>query len=842
MAKISTSKEPKDKAFKYLVIVESPAKSKTLTKILGDDFLVKSSVGHIRDLPEKGLGIDVKKDFEPTYEIMSGKKKVVDELNEFAKKADHVYLASDPDREGEAIAWHLSQILKCNDKNVSRITFNQITPDAVRNAVRHPRSIDKDLVDAQQARRILDRLVGYKISPILWRKIGGRSAGRVQSIAVRLICEREEEIQNFKPEEYWSVRADVTEASQDQVFSINLVQVDSKRIVSPLKEFDPEKAIVIRSEEEVNKILDRIKAAKLSVSRIYTKPSSKKAQPPFKTSTLQRAASSALGFTVKRTMQIAQNLYEGVSLGSGDQVGLITYMRTDSLRIAPEAQEAAKEFIVNKWGNEYYPIEKPNTYGNKKGNEQDAHEAIRPTYIDKTPESVKKYLSEEQYKLYKLIWQRFVASQMVPMKLEIRTIEIESAAKDLMFRATNSKKIFQGYSVVYEGLQEISEDDEDAEQDSKFSDHIKEGALINVKKLNPGQHFTEGPPRYNEASLVKTLEELGIGRPSTYAPTIGTIQDRKYVEKVEGGNALIPTKLGMQVNKLLVDHFGRYINVDFTSQMEGSLDAIAEHSQDWVAMLKEFYLGKDWAKKEKNKPKRSTKKKTDQDAKPEPAPESNLEPGFIDVVKKAAEEIESIAITTEYECPTCGAPMNLRSSRFGPFLGCSKYPECQTIVNLTKEGKPAPQDRPYTEESCPICHNSSLVIRYGRYGDYLACTTTDCKHSSPIQKKTGIKCPREGCSGDIVEKKSRFGKIFYGCNTWSQTKCDVVFWYPPITENCPECGKQMMYKTLKRGDKLACSDTKVCGYQRDVSPRDIELYKPKVDPAKTAAEKSVFSL
>lgn len=844
MAKTSTKKESKEKDFKYLVIVESPAKSKTLTKILGDDFLVKSSVGHIRDLPDKGLGIDVKKDFEPTYEIMSGKKKVVDELNEFAKKADHVYLASDPDREGEAIAWHLSQILNCNDKNVSRISFNQITPDAVRNAVRHPRSIDQDLVDAQQARRILDRLVGYKISPILWRKIGGRSAGRVQSIAVRLICEREEEIQNFKPEEYWSVTADVTEANHDQLFMINLVQVDHKRIVSPIKEYDPEKAMVISSEQEVNKIIDRIKAAKLKVERINTKPSSKKAQPPFKTSTLQRAASSALGFTVKRTMQVAQGLYEGVSLGSGDQVGLITYMRTDSLRIAPEAQDSAKEFIVNKWGNDYYP-EKANAYGTKKGNEQDAHEAIRPTYIEKTPESVKKYLTDEQYKLYKLIWQRFVASQMVPMKLEIRTVEIESEKKDLLFRATNSKKIFQGYSVVYEGVQEIHEDEEDAEHDSKFSDNIKEGAVINVQKLNPSQHFTEGPPRYNEASLVKTLEELGIGRPSTYAPTIGTIQDRKYVEKVEGGQALRPTKLGMQVNKLLVDHFGRYINVDFTSQMEGSLDSIAEHNQDWVVMLKEFYLGKDWAKKEKIKPKRGGKKKKEDKeeakSKAELAEES-LDPGFIDIVKKAAEEIENVAITTEYECPTCGAPMNLRSSRFGPFLGCSKYPECQTIVNLTKEGKPAPQDRPYAEEDCPVCHKPSLVIRYGRYGDYLACTTPDCKHSSPIQKKTGIKCPREGCHGDIVEKKSRFGKIFFGCNTWSQTKCDMVFWYPPIAEKCPDCGKQMMYKTLKRGDKLACSDTKVCGYQRDVSPRDIELYKPKVELGKPGEEKSVFSL
>ncbi len=835
MAKATTEKE-----FKYLVIVESPAKSKTLTKILGNDFLVKSSVGHIRDLPAKGLGIDVKKDFEPSYEIMSGKQKVVDELNQCAKKAEHIYLASDPDREGEAIAWHLAQIIK--NKNVSRIAFNQITPDAVKNAVKNPRSINQSLVDAQQARRILDRLVGYKISPLLWRKIGGRSAGRVQSVAVRLICEREEEILKFIPEEYWSVNADVTEEKQSHVFRIALAQVDGKRVVSPLKDYDPAKAMVIPSQAEVEKITARIDAAKLKVSSITVRPHSKKPQAPFKTSTLQRAASSALGFTVKRTMQVAQGLYEGVKIGGNDQVGLITYMRTDSLRIAPEAQEEAKKFILEKWGDKYYP-ETPNVYGKeKKANEQDAHEAVRPSYIDKTPESVKAYLTDEQYKLYKLIWQRFMSSQMTQMKLEVQTVEIESEKGDLLFRASSSKKIFAGYSVVFDGGQEVNEDAEAEEVDSKFSDNIKEGTLINLIKSLPEQHFTEGPPRYNEASLVKTLEELGIGRPSTYAPTIATIQDRKYVEKVEGGNALRPTKLGMQVNQLLVEHFGKYINVDFTSQMEGALDAIAEHDQDWVVMLKEFYLGKDWKKKEKIKPKRGGKKKSDDEAEAKD-PAADLDPGFIDIVKKAAGEIENIVIATEYNCPSCGATMNLKSSRFGPFLGCSRYPDCQTIVNLTKEGKPAPDDRPYTEEDCPDCKkHGSLVIRYGRYGDYIACTTTDCKHTSPIQKKTGVHCPREGCEGEIVEKKSRFNKIFYGCNSWSKTKCDSVFWYPPINEHCPQCNKLMMYKSLKRGDKVACSDTKGCGYSRIASPQDIEQYRPKIEKTDTPEEKSVFSL
>lgn len=830
-------KSKQDESFKYLVIVESPAKSKTLTKILGSEYMVKSSVGHIRDLPSKGLGIDVKNNFEPSYEIMTGKAKVVDELNYYAKKAEQVYLASDPDREGEAISWHLSQILDCKKSNLQRIAFNQITPTAVKAAVEHPREIDKHLVDAQQARRILDRLVGYKISPLLWRKIGGRSAGRVQSIAVRLICEREEEIQNFVPEEYWSLILEVQEENKPPVFPVNLVQIDSKRIVSPVKEYDPEKAMVISSEEEVNRIIERIKAAELQVLGINTKPSTKKAQAPFKTSTMQRAASNALGFTVKRTMQVAQGLYEGVKLGkTGDQVGLITYMRTDSLRIAPEAQEEAKKYITEKYGDKFYP-ESPNIYSKaKKANEQDAHEAIRPTYIEKTPESIKSFLTDEQYKLYKLIWQRFLASQMSPAKLEIKTLEIGPESKDLLMRASQTKKTFQGYSIVYEGEQEIGEEIETKEAESKFPLQLKTGDRIDLIDSHPAQHFTEGPPRYNEASLVKTLEDLGIGRPSTYAPTINTIQDRKYVEKVENSNALKPTKLGIQVNKLLVDHFGQYINVDFTSHMEADLDAIAEEDKDWVKMLKEFYFGKDWAKKEKIKPARG-KKKAETDAKL-----AKLEPGFIDIVKKASEEIENVVIETEYKCPNCNSMMVLKASRFGPFLGCSKYPDCQAIVNLTKEGKPAPEDRPYTEEKCPKCDSESLVIRYGRYGDYLACTTKDCGHSSPIQKKVGLKCPREGCHGEIVEKKSRFGKIFYGCNAWSENQCDTVFWYPPINEDCPECGKKMMYKTLKRGDKVACSDTKGCGYARMASAKDIEKYKPKAKESDSPEEKSVFSL
>lgn len=810
-----------NKDFKYLVIVESPAKSKTLTKILGDDFLIKSSIGHIRDLPDKGLGIDIKNNFKPSYEIMSGKQKVVDELKIFAKQAQKIYLASDPDREGEAIAWHLAQILE--SKNVTRIAFNQITPDAVKAAVAHPREIDQALVDAQQARRILDRLVGYKISPILWRKIGGRSAGRVQSIAVRLICEREEEISKFIPQEYWSLMLEVNALSKKPDFTMKLANLDGKRVSAP-----DDKAHVIASENEMKQIIDRIKKAKLKIKDINIKASSKKAQAPFKTSTLQRAASNALGFSVKKTMQVAQSLYEGVKLASGDQVGLITYMRTDSLRIAPEAIEMAKEYILEKFGKDFYP-ESPNIYSKtKSANEQDAHEAIRTTYLDKSPDSIKAYLTDDQYKLYKLIWQRFLASQMSPAKIETKTVEVESEAKDIGLRASQSKKIFLGYSIVY-GNSELDENEQEQIQEAIFPENLKIEDPVTILKTNPQQHFTEGPPRYNEASLVKALEDLGIGRPSTYAPTINTIQERKYVERLENSTALRPTKLGIQVNKLLVDHFGQYINADFTSKMEHSLDEVAEKSRDWIEMIKEFYLGKDWQTKEKTLNKRGKKDKAD-----------NLADGFIDIVKKASEEIENVNISTEYLCPKCSSPMLLKSSRFGPFLGCSKYPDCQSIVNLTKDGKPAPEDRPYTEDSCPNSSKHQLVIRYGRYGDYIACTDEACDYISPLLKKIGLKCPKEGCSGEIIEKKSRFGKIFYGCSSWSKTKCDAVFWNLPLPELCPQCGKNLNYKNLKRGDKVACPDTKLCGYSREASPKDIEKYKSKNQDKES--NKSVFSL
>ncbi len=821
--------DPKEKDFKYLVIVESPAKSKTLTKILGKDYLVESSIGHIRDLPAKGLGIDIKNNFEPTYEVMSGKAKVVDKLSALAGRAQKVYLASDPDREGEAISWHLSHILNCKANKVSRIAFNQITPDAVRYAVANPRDINQPLVDAQQARRILDRLVGYKISPLLWRKIGGRSAGRVQSIAVRLICEREEEIQAFKPEEYWSLAAEVLDKALPDAssFKVNLTQVDRRKLSSPLDEGDSAKHIVIRSEAEVQALVARIEQACFAVTDINTRPGTKRAHAPFKTSTLQRAASNALGFTVKRTMQIAQELYEGVKLGGGDQVGLITYMRTDSLRLAPEALEMAKDYIIQKWGPEYYPGEASHYDKKKKSDkvaEQDAHEAIRPTYVDKDPDSIRNYLSPEQYKLYKLIWQRFLASQMSPQKTETRSVEISSEAQDLVFRASDTKTIFPGYAAVYGVEAEVNEDSEEQEDSTKFPMQIAVGDPIDILNSSPRQHFTEGPPRYNEASLVRALEELGIGRPSTYVPTIATILDRKYVEKLN--NQLIPTKLGINVNKLLVDHFGKFINVDFTSQMEANLDLIAEHSISWRDMLRDFYLGKH------GKTKTSIKELKEID-------ESQL--GFADIVKLASEQIESIVIETEHQCPLCDAKMNLKSSRFGPFLGCSRYPECPGIVNLTKEGQPAPPDRPYAEP-CPSCKASSLVIRHGRYGDYICCLTKDCGYTSPLVKKTGVDCPREACSGHIVEKKSRFGKIFYGCDSWSKTKCDMVFWYPPISEFCPDCGKQMMYKSLKRGDKVVCSDTKVCKYERLASPKDIERYKPVTEQATAEISKSVFSI
>jgi len=736
---------------KSLVIVESPAKAKTIKKILGSSFEIKASVGHIRDLPQKTLGVDVKKNYEPVYEIMPGKQKVVDELSKAAKEADWIYLAPDPDREGEAIAWHIASILDKPANKVFRIEFNEITKTAIQEAVKNPRSIDMKRVDAQQARRILDRLVGYKISPILWEKVGkGLSAGRVQSVTVKLICDREREVEAFIPKEYWTIDAELAKAKSSTSFTAELTKFNGEKIE-------------INNGDEAQKVVDILTKdnVEFKVSKISVKETKRKPQAPFITSSLQREASTRLGYSVKKTMQIAQKLYEGIELGSSGHVGLITYMRTDSTRIADEARDAAKEFIVNHYGKNYYP-DSPRVYAKKGKNTQDAHEAVRPTYIEKTPEILKQHLSNEQYRLYKLIWDRFIASQME--NASVKTTSAEITAENYTFRASTSKIVFDGFLIVY--------DDREEDEKTNAIPDLEKNDILKLRKIDHKQHFTQPPPRYSEATLVKALEELGIGRPSTYAPTIATIQDRGYVIKEE--KTLAPTALGKTVNDMLVKHFTNIVDVNFTADMESKLDDIAENEVVWQQVIGDFYTP------------------------------------FADVLKKAKEEMQKVQILTEQICPNCGKQMALKTSRFGSqFLGCSGYPECKTTMPLTKDQKPVPEDRP-SEEVCEKC-SSPMVIKYGPYGDYLACTNQDCKTKKRFEKKTGVKCPKEDCDGDIIQKKSRYGKIFYGCNKYPN--CNFALWNEPNGEKCPECKSMLVNKYLKKGNKVACS-SKECKYER----------------------------
>jgi len=740
MAKTKEKKEGKS-----LVIVESPAKSKTIKKILGDNYQIEASFGHIRDLPKKDLGFDVENGFEPTFEIISDKKKIVTNLNQLSKKADMVYIASDPDREGEAIAWHVRQVLSVPDEKICRIEFNEITPKAVKYAVEHPRAIDMDRVKAQQTRQILDKLVGYKLSPILWKKIGNYtlSAGRVQSVALRMICEREEEIEAFVPQEYWSVTADL--AKDGEGFSAELSKINDKAV---------EKTIA--NEEQVNKIVEDLKAADYEVSKVTQRETKRKPTAPFITSTLQRAASSKLGYGVAKTMQIAQKLYEGIELESGS-VGLITYMRTDSTRISDDAASMAKEFIVSNFGENYYP-EKPNVYVKGKKNVQDAHEAIRPSYPERTPDSVKQYLSNEQYRLYKLIWEKFMSSQMANATVANKSVEI--SADKYTLKVSTSHITFDGFLKLY--------DDADEEEQKVKMPNLKKGDKLECKKINPKQHFTQPPPRFTEASLVKALEEYGIGRPSTYASIITKIQTKNYVEKIE--KALAPTLLGRTVSKQLVAQFKEIMDYKFTAGMETKLDNIADRKLVWNKVLKDFY------------------------------------DGFIPTVEKAMNDNTRVTVDTKVTCPNCGKPMVLRSSKGRQFLGCSGYPECKTAMSLNAitEGYQEPSEPEIAEEKCEKC-NSDMLIKMGPYGKYLECT--NCKNRKRIVKSTGVKCPK--CGSEIVERKSRYGKIFYGCSGYPN--CNFALWYSPTGNVCPECNSLLVKKVLKKGTFEACSN-KECKY------------------------------
>ncbi len=681
------------KGGKTLVIVESPAKSHTIEKFLGENYVVRASMGHLRDLPKSQLGIDIEGGFVPKYSNLVTRRKLISELQAEADKAGAVLLATDPDREGEAISWHLAYILEMDPKSTCRITFNEITKHAVAEAIQQPRTIDMNMVDAQQARRILDRLVGYKLSPLLWRKVcKGLSAGRVQSVAVRLICEREREIQAFVPQEYWTIGT-VYKTATNEAFNAELTHKDGAKIA-------------IANEAEATAIKEALAQEATEVISVERRKRSRKAPPPFTTSTLQQEGVRKLGFGAKRTMMLAQHLYEGLEIGSYGHVGLITYMRTDSTRIAEEMETATAKYLRATYGDDYVPA-KPNRYGTKE-NAQDAHEAIRPTSLELTPHMVAPFLKRDELRLYTLIWNRFMASQMTPQRTEIMTVQLQAGPFTL--RATGSQVLFAGFTAVYD---EAHKDDE-----AKLMPPIAKGDAVTLQEILPQQHFTQPPARYSEAGLIKTLEERGIGRPSTYAPIIDTIIARNYVEKND--KQFVPTELGFVVVDFLIAHFEKLINVDFTAQLEKNLDEVANGKETYQSVLADFY---------------------------DVFSEELAEAAEVDKIKVADTVSDEI-------CLHCGSPMVYKFGRYGRFLACSKFPECS--------------------------------------------------YTKPITVSTGVTCPK--ChEGDIVERKSKRGRVFYGCERYPQ--CDFTVWDKPINEVCSVCGSLMVEKTYKNGTvKKYCSN------------------------------------
>ncbi|MFV0423145.1 type I DNA topoisomerase [Oleidesulfovibrio sp.] len=745
---------------KDLIIVESPAKVKTIKKFLGNKYIVQASVGHIRDLPTKELGVDEENDFSPNYQVIQGKQKVVAALREAAAKSDNVYLAPDPDREGEAIAWHVAEIIGKENTKISRIQFNEITARAVREALENPRELNRSLFDAQQARRVLDRLVGYKISPILWNKVKrGISAGRVQSVALRLIVDRERERYAFTSEEYWVFRANLA-ADAPPPFKADLHKVNGKK---------PE----IPSAEAAAALEKSIEGKPFVVESVQKKERSRKAQPPFITSTLQQMASQRLGFSAKRTMSVAQRLYEGLDLGEMGTTALITYMRTDSVRVADEARDSARKLIARVYGKEYCPAKAP-AYKTK-GSAQDAHEAIRPVDVNLTPEQVKGLIAPEQFSLYKLIWSRFVASQMAPARFHDTTVLI--GCGDTQWRVKGERLLFPGYMAVAPA----STKDANIELPP-----MQEGQALELTKLEKEQKFTQPPPRYSEASLVREMEERGIGRPSTYASIISTIVDRDYTKLEE--KHFVPTDLGFVVCDMLTGHFATLMDIGFTAQMETSLDKVAEGEQDWVSLMKEFT--------------------------------SDFNP----TLAAAAKEMKTVkgGLETEISCTECGKPMAIKFGKAGTFLACTGYPDCKSTSNFTRDehGKIQLVEREKEElqpvGTCPECQKD-LVIKRARTGSrFIACTGyPDCKHAESFS--TGVPCPNEGCDGELVEKSSKRGKIFYSCNKYPQ--CDFATWNYPVAEACPQCeSKVLTIKSTKaKGKHIACPS---CRYTRELPDDD----------------------
>ncbi|MDX5150976.1 MAG: type I DNA topoisomerase [Acidiferrobacterales bacterium] len=757
---------------KNLIVVESPAKAKTMSKYLGKDFSSLASYGHVRDLIPKQGAVDTDHNFAMKYDLIEKNKRHVDAIVKAMKKADALYLATDPDREGEAISWHLYEILKdkgvLDSKPVHRVEFHEITKRAIQEAIEHPRELSESLINAQQARRALDYLVGFNLSPLLWKKIRrGLSAGRVQSPALRMIVEREEEIEKFVPREYWSIEADIAEAEKE--FQSRLISYKGEKV----EQFTIEN---VESATEVTKTLNDLAKGKLLVAKVDKKQRKRNPSPPFTTSTLQQEASRKLGYGAQRTMRIAQQLYEGVEI-DGESTGLITYMRTDSVNLANEAIDEIRSFIADRYGKENVPGE-VQVYKSKSKNAQEAHEAVRPTSVLRIPEEIKKALTAEQFKLYDLVWKRTVACQMVHATLDTVAVDL-AAGEGNIFRANGSTVVKPGFMSVYqEGLDDKESDD----NEERLLPPLEEGQTVDLKEIRQEQHFTEPPPRYTEASLVKSLEAHGIGRPSTYASIISTLVNREYVllEK----RRFIPTDVGRVVNKFLSQHFDKYVDYDFTARLEDDLDAVSRGEKEWRPLLGEFWD--------------EFKQRVDD---------------------KEDAERPGVEMLDE-DCPKCGKKLSKRLGRNGYFIGCTGYPDCDYTRNVDDEPGSTGEPEVVEGRKCPKC-GSDLVIKRGRYGKFIGCSAyPDCNHMEPLEppKDTGVQCP-ECHKGNMLKRKSRYGKVFYSCERYPD--CKYAVWNYPLAETCPECGHPMLtIKTTKRrGTEKVCPQ-KDCRY---AEPYDGEI-------------------
>ncbi len=749
---------------KSLLIVESPTKVNTLKKIVGKDFIIKASVGHLKDLPKKKLGVDVDNNFAPDYITIRGKGKILSELKAAAKKVDNIYLAPDPDREGEAIAYHIgNEIRKFTKGKMYRVSFNEITKKAVMESLNNPTELNENRVNAQQARRILDRLVGYKISPILWKKIHrGLSAGRVQSVALRLVVEREREIQAFKPEEYWSIALDV-EGKIPPAFESKLFKINDEKAV-------------VNNKEEADKIVSDLEGVELVLEGITKKERKRNPTAPFITSSLQQEASRKLNFSPKKTMMLAQRLYEGLALGSKGTVGLITYMRTDSVRLSDDALSMVREFIPERYGKEYLPTE-ANFYKSKKS-AQEAHEAIRPSDVTIEPKDIKEYLEKDLFNLYQLIWSRFVACQMVPAIMDTTQFDIRSGS--YLFRSNGSIMKFAGFMKVYVETTEDKADESAGASKEKVKDsdrilpELDKGDVLKLLKINPDQHFTQPPARFSEAMLVKELEDKGIGRPSTYAATISVIKDRDYIRSEE--RRLFPSELGFLVCDALVENFPKIINTEFTAKMEDQLDEIEDGKMEWVKALQDFY---------------------------EPF-KINLEEA-----EKKMKDLKSQVEETDEVCEKCEQPMIIKWGRFGKFMACTGYPECKNTKNLGDDSKPGEATTDEVEGNCDKCE-SPLIMKMGRFGKFIACSNyPECKFTKPVS--LGISCPEEGCEGEISPRRTKKGRTFYGCSKYPD--CSFTSWAKPVAEPCPECKHSYMVEKFKKeeGVSIVCPE---CGFKK----------------------------